>query len=180
MSKPGKSAYPFGLGLLADNPSPIPSYAKAEIAAYDKEMREMRIAERDWRQRLEIIVAALRHFGYNVEISSSVPVFLTPYDWEIECHFECSYSDSDEDEDDDENPYALSKKIRIALKLADQKEAIAAAHKKRLRSRLRKVARAIADATTREGGVEGIVAKLSSSPDLVFKGKIEAAAATSA
>ena len=168
MSTPSKKTVirtnDIGLGLAASNPSQMPSYAKAERAAYDEEMREMHIAERDWRQRLEIIVAALRHFGYDVEISPSVPTFVTPYDWEIECHFERSYSDSHKDED----------------KLAVQEKAIADAHEKRLRSRSRRLARAIKDATTREGGVEGIVAKLSSCPYLIFKGKIVTAPAAAA
>jgi len=167
MSKPGKTlAEQIGLGLLADNPSPIPSYAKAAMAAYDEEIRETRIAERNQYETLLRMRDTFRALGLPAEISPTVP---TPWNWEIEFESEASdledsdseseYSDRDFDKDGclsgrgykkylvRKEEREMREEYRAAVNAANKKnqaEAAEAAYAKRLEDR----AAAVAAATT--------------------------------
>ena len=158
MSKPGKTlADQIGLGLLADNPSPIPSYAKTAMAAYNQKMREERIVERNRHETLQRMVDTFQALGVEAEISPTVP---TVWNWEIEFEEDDSESEDSDYEDEygrlrNESRWAYEDRLEQleyekqhrdaynAWYKEEQAKAAAAAFAKRLKDRAAAVAAAV-------------------------------------
>jgi len=108
----------------------LPRFARADVRAYNKEIREKRIIERDFRETLERMVATLRHLGYPAEISLTVP---TVCNWEIELESEASdLEDSDSDSDSPESVYTQAAR---SIGKKHRKEERKAAYQERLEAR---------------------------------------------